>query len=404
MTCRGPIVAAIAVALGAGATVTSAADWPQWRGPGRNGLVDRSPPLTNSPASETPVWLSEPIASGDRGGRGSLVVHAGRVYGLTGIAAGADQSDVLFCLDAASGKTIWKTQLREPAGSETASATPCLSDGKLYVVGSGSTLYCLRADAGSHVWEAKLPRKDNKPIASSVAVVSGVAVLLADVLTGVDARTGNVLWTQDKISGFESSPARWDAAERSYVVCNSRFETHCVDPSRGEIVWSVPGGGKSTPVVAQEYGGDFLVNMSDGRKNGLSAYRLTPAGPQKLWSLPAFDRGASPVAFDGHVYAIAGGGNGHGARMLCVHLDTGKVAWDETIDFAEVSSPVVADGKLFAVCGTFLWLVQATPERYGVLSRTDCRITLCTSPAVADGRLYLRQANAVACYDLRSAP
>ena len=49
-------------------------------------------------------------------------------------------------------------------------------------------------------------------------------------------------------------------------------------------------------------------------------------------------------------------------------------------------------------------LLQATPERYSVLSQADFRIVLCTSPTIVDGRLYLRQANAVACYDLRSAP
>ena len=157
-------------------------------------------------------------------------------------------------------------------------------------------------------------------------------------------------------------------------------------------------------MVAQEYGGDFLLNLSDNRRNGLSAYRLTDKGPQKLWTLPESDRGSSPVVFDGHVYAIAGGSNGHGAHLLCVHLDTGKVAWEEVVDFAEVSSPVVADGKVFAVCGTFLSLLQATPEKYSVLSQADYRITLCTSPTIVEGRLYVRQANAVACYDLRSAP
>jgi outer membrane protein assembly factor BamB len=157
-------------------------------------------------------------------------------------------------------------------------------------------------------------------------------------------------------------------------------------------------------VVAQEYGGDFLINMSDTRKNGLSAYRLTDNGPQKLWTLPMSDRGSSPVAFDGHVYAVAGGGSGHSAHLMCVHLDTGKVAWDEVVDFAEVSSPIVADGKVFAVCGTFLWLLEATPEKYRVLSQANYRITLCTSPVIAEGRLYLRKANAVVCYDLRSTP
>jgi outer membrane protein assembly factor BamB len=166
----------------------------------------------------------------------------------------------------------------------------------------------------------------------------------------------------------------------------------------------VPDGGLSTPVVAQEYDGDFLVNMSGSRRSGLSAYRLTGDGPQRLWNIEAFDRAASPVVYDGHVYAIAGGSNGHNARIVCVHVDTGIVAWEEIVDFAEVSSPVVVDGKVAAVCGTFLWRLQATPERYTVLSQADCQITLCTSPAVFEGRLFLRQANAIVCYNLRSAP
>jgi outer membrane protein assembly factor BamB len=393
-------VAALLVVLGP----TAAGDWPQWRGPDRNGLGEKSPALVNSLAGLSPLWQSERIPGGDHGGRGSLVVHAGRVYGLAGASSGATAADEVFCLDAASGKTVWKSRLPEDGVAEAGSSTPCVVKGRLYVVGSGSKVYCLNADSGSPIWEAKLSRPGNKPIASSVAVVGKVAVLLADLLTGLDAETGKVLWTQQRITGHESSPALWTTKGRDYVICNSARETHGVDPADGKILWSVPGGGKSTPVVAQEYGGDFLINMADNGRTGLSAHRLTDRGPQKLWALPVSDRGSSPVAFDGHVYAVAGGGTGHGARLLCVHLDTGKVAWEEVIDFAEVSSPVVADGKVFAVCGTFLWLLQATPEKYSVLSQADYRITLCTSPAVAEGRLYVRQASAVACYDLRSAP
>jgi outer membrane protein assembly factor BamB len=385
------------------AAVPAAADWPEWRGPGRNGLAERSPALVASFPGQSPTWQSEPIPGGDRGGRGSPVVRGGRVYVLASVPSAAGAADDVFCLDADTGKTLWKSRLSAAGGAEAGSSTPCVAGGKLYVVGSGSRAYCLDADTGRMVWEGKLPRTTRRPIASSVAVAGNVAVLSADVLTGLDARTGDVLWAQPQVAGHESSPARWSTKGRDYVICNTARETHCVDPADGTVLWSVPGGGKSTPVVAREYGGDFLVNMSDGRKNGLSVYRLTDQGPREVWTREVFDRGASPVAFDGHVYAVAGGGNGHGARLLCAHLDTGKVAWEEAIDFAEVSSPVVTDGKVFAVCGTFLWVLQATPERYTVLSRDDCRVTLCTSPAVAGGRLYLRQANAVVCYDLRAA-
>ena len=381
----------------------TAADWPQWRGPDRNGLGPKSPALANSLAGLSPLWLADGIPSGDRGGRGGLVIHAGKVYGLVSAASKSSAIDEVFCLDAATGKTIWKSKVQDSSG-QAGSSTPCIVKGKLYVVGSGSKAYCLNADSGSPIWEAKLTRSSNKSIASSIAVVGKVAVLLADVLTGLDAETGKVLWTQNQITGFESSPVAWNSKGRDYVICNSARETHCVDAADGRILWSVPGGGKSTPVVAQEYGGDFLVNMSDNRRTGLSAYRLTDKGPQKLWTLKECDRASSPVVFDGHVYAIAGGSNGHGAHLLCVHLDTGKVAWEEVVDFAEVSSPVVADGKVFAVCGTFLWLLQATPEKYSVLSQADYRITLCTSPTIVEGRLYVRQANAIACYDLRASP
>jgi hypothetical protein len=57
---------------------------------------------------------------------------------------------------------------------------------------------------------------------------------------------------------------------------------------------------------------------------------------------------------------------------------------------------------MFAVCGTILWVLQASPERYSVLSQNDCRVTLCTSPAIADGRILVRQSNAIACFDLRT--
>ena len=386
------------------AGLTTAADWPQWRGPDRNGLGPKSPALANSLAGLSPLWLADRIPSGDLGGRGGLIIHAGKVYGLVSAASKSSATDDVVCLDAANGKILWKSRIQDSSGTQAGSSTPCIVKGKLYVVGSGSPAYCLNADSGSPIWDAKLLRSGGEPIASSIAVVGKVAVLLADVLTGLDAETGKLLWTQNQIKGHESSPVPWNSKGRDHVICNSTRETHCVDATDGRIVWSVPGGGKSTPVVAQEYGGDFLVNLSDNRRFGLSAYRLTDKEPQKLWTLPESDRGSSPVVFDGHVYAIAGGSNGHGARLLSIHLDTGKVAWEEVVDFAEVSSPVVADGKVFVVSRTILSLLQATPEKYSLLSQDDYRITLCTSPTIVEGRLYVRQVNAVACYDLRAAP
>ncbi|MGH7134688.1 MAG: PQQ-binding-like beta-propeller repeat protein, partial [Pirellulales bacterium] len=337
------------LAAGLVVAASAAADWPQWRGPARNGLGPKGPALANTLTGLSPLWLSRRLPSGDQGGRGSPIVRSGKVYAVASVAANSTATDEVFCLDAANGKTVWNAQFQETGVSQTESSTPCIVHDRLYIVGSGSKVYCLNADSGSPIWEATLARSSGESIASSIAVAGKAVVLLADVLTALDAETGKLLWTQNKIAGRESSPAPWNSQGRDYVICNSAKETHCVDATDGRIVWSVPGGGKSTPVVALEYGGDFLVNLSDNRRSGLSAYRLTDKEPKKLWMLQKTDRGSSPVVFDGYVYAVAGGGNGHGAHLLSVHLDTGKVAWEEVVDFAEVSSPAVADGKVFVV-------------------------------------------------------
>lgn len=376
-------------------------DWPQWRGPLRNGVVESPQQLANSFTGQTPIWTSEPIASGDRGGRGSLVVDDGRIYGLTSIEQQSMLAAELFCLDAETGATHWRVRLAEPPSKHSGSATPCIDHGRLYVAGPGSHVHCLDVATGQTRWSTRLPRIESEPIESSAVVVDSMVIVAADALFGLDAESGQIRWQQGEVAGREASPTVWHGPDRSELICNSLRQTHGVDPSTGEILWTVPGGGMSTPVVAVEYGGDFLVTMSGSRKNGLTAYRLTATGPEQIWTVRVFDRAASPVVFAGHVYAIAGGSNGHGAKILCVHVDTGLVAWEETIPFAEVSSPVVADGKLIAVCGSMLSIFEAAPDRYQVLSQAECRITLCTSPAVWNGYLYLRQANAVVCYDLR---
>jgi outer membrane protein assembly factor BamB len=375
-------------------------DWPQWRGRERNGRAARSPALAARLSQW--AWRSEGLPSGEEGGRGSLAVDGGRVYGVTRGAAGGGPADEVFCLEAGTGALVWKTALAGRAGVEPSSTTPCLAGGRLYIAASTDRLHALDAVSGKELWSAPLERREKGAMASSVAVAAGAAVLLADALAAFDAETGKRLWTQEAVAGHQSSPAVWEAGDgRTFIIANGRLETACVEARSGKVVWTVPGGGLSTPAVASEYGGDFLVVLSGSRRSGLSAYRLEAAGPRRLWTVPVHDRGASPVIHDGHVYAIAGGGSGHGARAVCVHLDSGQVAWDEGIDFAEVSSPVIADGKILAVCGTFLRVIAATPEEYAVLSLTDTQATLCTSPALAGGRLFLRQASGVVAYDLR---
>ena len=129
---------------------------------------------------------------------------------------------------------------------------------------------------------------------------------------------------------------------------------------------------------------------------------ISANGAEQLWRLPYSDRGASAVIHDSFVYVVGGWQKPH---AVCAGLESGKIAWQTRVPATEISSPVVADGKIWYVFGmsgrTSLYCLRATPKRYVLLGKAAIPAVTATSPAIADGRIYLRLPNAVACYDLR---
>jgi outer membrane protein assembly factor BamB len=107
------------------------------------------------------------------------------------------------------------------------------------------------------------------------------------------------------------------------------------------------------------------------------------------------------------VYALGDGDQKPNGQMLCVELATGRICWREKLDrAAQFTSPVVADGKIIATVGPWLYLIAATPGKYTLLGKANLRLEKWMSPAFADGLVYVRTVANVVCYDLRrrSAP
>lgn len=306
-----------------------------------------------------------------------------------------EANDVVLCLDAQTGKTIWKKELKGRAYRPALSSTPCVAGKHLYVLASESTLWCLDTETGNEVWKAKTEARASVDLSSSPLVVDGVVVVLGGELMGFDAQTGNVLWTQNRISGRYQSAVLWKKNGKDYVISNSNRGVGCVDLETGELLWTIPGGGWSTPCVS----GDYMVIFTN-RRDGLCAYKLSTSKPQKLWTVDVRDRGASPIIYDGCVYAIGGRGN---ARALCVELATGEVKWNEKFPAnVEIASPIAVGGKIIHIVNSWLYMIEATPVRFNILARANLGITECTTPAFADSKLFLRLKDAVACYDLAS--
>jgi len=211
---------------------------------------------------------------------------------------------------------------------------------------------------------------------------------------GLDARTGETLWEAKDLPAANPSPGLWKNGNQTCVVINSR-KLACLDVKTGKVVWEERGGGSSTPAVA----GDHLA-LIIGQK--LMAFRLSPQKAEKLWETPFVDDYASVLISGDYVYAVgAAPRNGKEGRAVCVELKTGKVAWDSVVQGGPTcSSPLLADGKIVAYAGGLLTLIRATPEKYTQLGQSPVGGEGYTSPALCDGKLFVRVNNKVSCYDL----
>ncbi|NDB75291.1 MAG: hypothetical protein EB141_06540 [Verrucomicrobia bacterium] len=426
-------------------TTNAKSDWNQWRGPNRNGVAQHSPKLADAWGPEGPVlvWKSaEKIVGGPKKGGsfsnyGSPVVAEGKVYLYVHDQVAA--ADVIFCLDANTGKTLWKASYPgRPNGG--CSSTPYVGGGNVFAVGS-SGMYCLNAETGKEVWKTPsiylankgddLAKKANRlddeadatggdGINTSPALVDGVLVVMAGsgkhlnpgvndpskesgVLKGFDPATGKELWacpqaTSDpnKNGDKSSSVAVWNTDKGPRLITQTGKLT-CVNPKDGSVIWedhrqqTSPG---TTAIV-----GDVCITAGK-----VSGYRLQPDKAEELFAKFTGDRVGSYLLHDGHVFGDFGG------TYRCIDLN-GKVVWQKSVEGGYgTSSPVLADGKIFHIVNfkdaakIKLTMFSASTTMPATFYEASVSAMDHTSPAICDGRLFIRLVDGVACYDLTKAP
>jgi outer membrane protein assembly factor BamB len=298
-------------------------------------------------------------------------------------------ADVLIALDLANGTTRWKASLAGMPTGRVSSATPCVSNGRVFAVGS-NRIFCVDAKSGKPVWDSPI---DSKGAASSVLVEDGKVVALVGRLTALDATSGKTLWVSKDLSGNRASPIIWQPGKRKMVVCNSQKSVIGVDLATGETIWEAPAGGSSTPVAS----GQYLVVHAKEETLGLAVYRWNGTGVELAWKAPKLTRrsDSSPLVKDGQVYLF-------GADMRACHdLKTGETKWKE-VGKHDISSPVLADGRIFAyeIKASFIHMVKADPSHPVSLGRAKLQALRCSSPIIAGDKLIVRTSDRLVCYDL----
>ncbi len=426
---------------GLGTAPLRADDWPQWLGPmgdsvwRETGLVDRFPE-----GGLKPVWR---VKIG--GGYAGPAVADGRVY-VTDFVTDADvraKSDPMsrpkltgkervLCLDAKSGKELWKHEdartygIAYPAGPR---CTPTVADGKVYTVGAEGDLLCLDAVKGGLVW-SKNYGKDYKattpqwgyaghPLVDGnklICIVGGEG----SVAVAFDKDTGKELWRalSAKEPGY-SSPTLIEAGGKRQLLIFHAQSLNSLDPETGAVFWTVPiVPNYGMAVMTPRHVGDYLFAGGNGGKSVL--LKLDPAKPAvtEVWR-GTRDTSISPINMTPFLDAETMYGTDQPGPLCAVELATGKRLW-------ETSAPTT--GKTPAACGTvfivrngtryFLFsetgdliIARLSPKEYEEVSRMKLvdptgvafgRDVVWSHPAFADKCVFARNDKEIVCVSLQA--
>lgn len=387
------------ILLGSLLSAGHAADWTGFRGPTGSGISEESNLPTKWGKEE---GLRYKVALPGRG-LSNPVIAAGRVY-LTACSGYREKRLHVLCLDEATGKKLWERQFTATGNTachsmtNMAAPTP-VADGKgvyaLFATGDvaaidrDGTLLWYRSMVGDH------PQITNQVGMASSPVLVGDSLCLPldnagdSFVCGLDTTTGKTLWHVKRGRDINwVTPLILAQGNEPTVLFQGAKEATAIDPRTGKTRWSYKGGLSTIPSPTQ---GGGLVYLTGGEMRAIRPPQ-SGAEPEVVWQAGRITGGyASPVYHRGKVYGMGSVG------VICLNATDGKELWRQRIDGPFDASPIVADGKLYAVNRTGRTYVVSLGEKPAVLSRNELEDTILATPAVANGCIYLRSDKYLYC-------
>ncbi|HMP83474.1 MAG TPA: PQQ-like beta-propeller repeat protein [Verrucomicrobiota bacterium] len=433
----------------------SLGDWPQFRGPNRDGIAPERPSPTRRDAADsrlsapgletgTPIsrdWKTSPprelwsIEVGE--GYAGVAIREGRVY-LLDYDRDAKQS-ALRCLSLADGQEIWRFSypLSIKRNHGMTRTVPTLAERFVVALDSKCNVFCLDAVSGELQWSTSLVNAYGATVpewyAGQCPLVDGDKVILAPggkdaLLIALDLATGKLLWQTPNPKDWKmthSSIMTMDfAGRRQYVYCASKGVVG-VDAADGKPLWETTDWKISIATVPSPVPlPDGQIFLTGGYNAGSLMLRLLPQFPalegsgvgssenperaavfstQTLFKIPATVFGATqhtPIFKNNHLYGIRADG-----RFVCLDLD-GKVVWASgSGDSFGLGPFVIVDDLIYALNDSGkLSLIEATPAKFQLLAQTQVMSgrESWAPMALAGNRLLLRDLTRLVCLDLGS--
>jgi outer membrane protein assembly factor BamB len=390
-------------------TVPAAAqEWPQWRGPNRDGAVSGFKVPATWPKSLSQKWKIEVGL-----GYSTPLVVGDRLYQFSR----QNEDEVMTALDPATGKVLWRTSYpasfkltpaaaRHGAGPKS---TPTFAAGRLFTLGMSGLVTAFDAQSGKQLWQHPAPPIQPQYHTAMSPVVEGNLVIVhiggqdRGALTAFDVSTGQVRWQWEGDGPAYGSPLVVDLAGVRQVVTFTQKLFVGVSVKSGELLWQRPFTTPSsttaqTPIIHK----DLVIQT--GRENGITAFRVVRKGTayatEDVWRTEEVSTHMSDaVAIDGVLYGLSHTNRG---EYFALDLESGKVLWK--------SEPRQAEHAAIARVGNTVFLLQEDAQLVVVrASRAGfeplARYEVATSatwaqPAISGNRVFVKDVSSLALWTL----
>jgi len=385
-----------------------AQDWAQWRGPNRDGKAVGFNVPGEWPSELTPKWKME-VGTGDS--TPALVGDKLFVFSRQGA------EETILCLEAQSGKELWKNQYEAiaitgpPSRHPGPRSSPAVADGKVVTIGVGGVMSCLDADTGKVVW-----RKDPFPeivpqffTAMSPLILDGMAIghlggSEEGAIIAYDLDSGEPMWQWTGEGPDYASPSLMTVAGIKQIVTLSVKSVVGVGLADGKLLWQIPfvperrAYNAATPIVT----GETVIYSGAGR--GTFAVEIIKDGDgfaaKEQWSNTEVGvQFNTPVLKDGFLYGLSNQGN-----FFCLNSQTGETTWLDAAQtdrsgftaLVDVGSAILAlpsNGELI--------VIQPNSKEFVVQARIKVsELGTYAHPVVSGNRIYVKDDNALSLFIL----
>ena len=394
-------------------------DWPSWRGAERNGHSPDKGILAKWPEGGPKlVWAFEDCGKG----YSSPSVVGNRLY-YTGSRKGKAE---IICLDAGSGEEVWSTIIGiDPEkgyntgwGAGTRGA-PTVDDGLVYAMNANGDLICVTADMGEKKWALSLVEDFGGGIPgwgySESPLIDGNKLIVTPggaqgAIVALDKKTGKAIWqSKDLKDGAQySSVIVADVkGKRQYIQLFMKTLAG-VDAETGDVLWTSKWPGRTAVIPTPIYS-DGHVYISSGYGVGSKLVDITGGEAKDVWSNKVMKNHHGGVIKVGdHLYGFS-----DGPGLVCQDFKTGEQVWNERGEGKSKGAVHYVDGMLVCIDESegSCFLAKVSPDgfeelgRFPMPSKTKLRDgnggKVWTHPVVVNGKLYLRDQDLVFCFDVQ---